>query len=65
MSEHTHISEERLCELASDPTQELQYDEDRRLADCEQCMRRFVQLLKENESCLREVLYRIMSAALR
>src|SRR5262249_33931105 len=65
MSEHTHISEERLCGLAIDPTQEVQDDEDQHLADCEQCMRRFVQFLKETESCCRELLCRIMQAALR
>ena len=65
MSEHTHISEERLCGLAIDPTQEVQDDEDQHLADCEQCMRLFVQFLKETESCCRELLCMIMQAALR
>jgi hypothetical protein len=45
-----HLTEERLNEIAT--TEQVQDDEDRHLAHCEQCMKRFVQLLKEIESLL-------------
>ena len=47
MNGEEHITEERLRKLASDKHEQLSEDEDAHSENCEQCLRRFIELLKE------------------
>jgi hypothetical protein len=48
----THVSEERLEVLARDQREQASQVEDAHIADCEVCMKKFVDLVRQHERLL-------------